>query len=37
MLQFFSSDLPGRYLVLIEGISSDGKPGSGRLVLDVQK
>ena len=34
---FFSSDLPGKYLVVVEGMTPDGKCGSGRLVIDVHK
>jgi len=36
-LQFYSSDLPGQYLILIEGLSPDGKPGSGQFVIDVKR
>ncbi len=34
---FFTSDLPGRYAVVVEGLSSDGKAGSGIVTFEVKK
>jgi hypothetical protein len=35
-LSFYSSDLPGKYVVVVEGLSQDGKAGSGFATFDVQ-
>jgi hypothetical protein len=35
-LSFYSSDLPGKYVVVVEGLSADGKAGSGIGTFEVQ-
>lgn len=35
-LSFFSSDLPGRYVAVVEGLTADGKAGSGIATFDVE-
>ena len=37
MVNFFTSDMPGRYLVVVEGITADGKPGSGQWTFTVSQ
>jgi hypothetical protein len=32
---FYSSDLPGKYIAVIEGLSIEGKPGSGTVSFEV--
>jgi hypothetical protein len=34
-LSFYSSDLPGKYVVVVEGLAADGKAGSGIGSFDV--
>jgi hypothetical protein len=34
-LSFYSSDLPGKYMVVLEGLSSNGKAGSKTFTFDV--
>ncbi len=34
--QFFSSDLPGKYVVVVEGLSADGKTGSALASFEVK-
>ncbi len=36
-LQFFASDIPGTYLMVVEGLSTAGKPGTGQLMFTVTK
>lgn len=36
-LSFYTSDLPGTYAVVVQGISLDGKAGSQVLMIDVKK
>ena len=36
-VQFFTSDIPGTYLMVVEGLSSNGKPGTGRWTFTVTK
>jgi hypothetical protein len=36
-LSFYSSDLPGRYAIIVQGISSDGRSGSKVSYFDVRK
>jgi hypothetical protein len=35
-LSFYSSDLPGKYVVVVEGLAADGKAGSGVGTFEVQ-
>lgn len=35
-LSFYSSDLPGKYVVVVEGLAADGKAGSGIASFEVQ-
>ncbi|HLI94030.1 MAG TPA: hypothetical protein VKU83_10485, partial [Puia sp.] len=35
-LSFYSSDLPGKYVVVVEGITADGRAGSGIGSFDVR-
>ena len=32
---FFSSDLPGKYIVVAEGLDADGKAGTGMTSFEV--
>jgi hypothetical protein len=34
-LSFYSSDLPGKYVVLVEGLTADGDGGSGFASFEV--
>jgi hypothetical protein len=34
---FYTSDVPGRYMVVVQGISADGKAGTGTTVFNVVK
>jgi len=34
---FYTSDLPGKYVIVVQGISKEGKPLYGMTTLDVQK
>ena len=36
-VQFSTSDIPGTYLMVIEGLSTEGKPGTGQLMFTVTK
>ena len=36
-ISFFTGDIPGKYLVVLQGISSSGEAGSERFILDVRK
>jgi hypothetical protein len=36
-LQFFTSDVPGTYLMVVEGLSTESKPGTGQLMFTVTK
>ncbi len=36
-ISFFTGDIPGKYLVVLQGISSNGDAGSERFILDVRK
>jgi hypothetical protein len=36
-IDFYTSDLPGKYLVVAEGISKEGSCGSGVEVISVRK
>lgn len=36
-MDFYSSDLPGKYVVIVQGISTDGIAGSTSTYFDVQK
>ncbi len=36
-LQFYSSDLPGKYAVVVQGIAADGNAGSATYTFDVVK
>lgn len=35
-LDFYSSDIPGKYVVVVEGLSPDGTAGSGSMEFEVQ-
>jgi hypothetical protein len=35
-LGFYSSDLPGKYVVVVEGLAADGKAGSGMATFEVE-
>jgi hypothetical protein len=35
-LSFYSSDLPGKYLVVVEGLAADGSAGSGLATFEVK-
>jgi hypothetical protein len=35
-LSFYSSDLPGKYVVVVEGLAADGRAGSGIASFEVQ-
>ena len=34
-LEFYSSDVPGKYLAVVQGITKNGKPGSARFTFQV--
>ncbi len=34
-IEFFSSDIPGKYLTVVEGLSKDGKPGYSTFIFEV--
>jgi hypothetical protein len=34
---FYSADLPGKYVVLVQALTKDGKTGSGSLIFEVKK
>lgn len=36
-LQFYTSDLPGRYLISVQGITRNGEAGSRQVVIEVKK
>ncbi len=36
-LDFFTSDVPGQYLIVVEGLTDSGIPGSGRAVIGVEE
>lgn len=36
-LSFYSGDLSGKYLVVIQGVSANGKPGSSHFFINVKK
>ncbi|HTQ28535.1 MAG TPA: hypothetical protein VMI35_10415, partial [Puia sp.] len=36
-ISFYTSDRQGRYLLFIQGVSNNGKAGSGQLLFDVVK
>ncbi|HEU5364696.1 MAG TPA: hypothetical protein VFU62_04170, partial [Hanamia sp.] len=36
-ISFFTGDIPGKYLVVLQGISSNGDAGTDRFILDVRK
>ncbi|HUB59095.1 MAG TPA: hypothetical protein VL978_00250, partial [Puia sp.] len=35
-LSFYSSDLPGKYVVVVEGLAADGRAGSGTATFEVE-
>jgi hypothetical protein len=35
-LSFYSSDLPGKYIVVVEGLAADGRAGSGIASFEVE-
>jgi hypothetical protein len=35
-LNFYSSDLPGKYIVVVEGIAEDGAAGSKMIGFEVE-
>jgi hypothetical protein len=36
-ISFFTGDIPGKYLVVLQGISTDGNAGSKSFILNVEK
>ncbi|MEP7257694.1 MAG: hypothetical protein ABI687_04890 [Flavitalea sp.] len=36
-ISFYTSDLPGKYTVMLQGISADGQAGSGTLMFEVKE
>ena len=36
-LSFYTGDIPGKYLVVVQGISSNGEAGSDSIILNVKK
>jgi hypothetical protein len=36
-INFYTSDLPGKYLIVVEGISKDGTCGSATQMISVKK
>jgi len=35
-LSFYSSDVPGKYIVVVEGLAADGTAGSGMASFEVK-
>ena len=35
-LSFYSSDLPGKYIVVVEGLAADGRAGSAIASFEVE-
>jgi hypothetical protein len=36
-LSFYTGDIPGKYLVVLQGISANGNAGSGSFIFNVEK
>jgi len=36
-IDFYTSDMPGKYAVFVQGLTAQGLPGSGMVIIDVKK